>query len=370
MRGVSVLGVAKALGLEVQPARGSSGGAFRCPACNAQRRHMKTSDKRAAAGVRNDGRGWRCFQCDVAGDALSLVAYALRGAGLSKLNDVGTADVRAWCESWLGLAPTSASSPRTVAPPALAPEPSKPPRYPPLGEVSALWESCLPVNEAPELAHWLRSKRLDPDAVADSDLARALHPGMRLPRWAQFRIDDERFSDWLAGGYLLIAQLCDASGAIRSVLARNVRAGQEPKSRAAGGYERRALVLACPLARQVLASGTKPAWWPADQPLRIEIAEGEKKWIMRATLRSEGLADAPACIGIESGSWTDELANRIPAGSSVFVATDPNSAGAKYATTIVRSLASRIADRSVQLELHPCFRLVVDKDGPAVKVRS
>jgi hypothetical protein len=369
MRGVGVLGVAKALGLDVQPARGSSGGSFRCPACDAQRRHTKTSDKRGSAGVRNDGRGWRCFQCDVSGDALNLVAYALRGASLPKLNDVGTADVRTWCESWLGLAPTSASSSTSLAPPLRMPEPPAPPRYPPIAEVRALWDACRPVTDVAEVADWLISKRLDPQDVADRDLARALRPGMRLPPWARIR-GDEHFSDWLAGGYLLIAQLTDARGEVRSVLARNVRPGREPKSRAAGGYERRGLVLACPLMRQVLSLGARPTWWPADFPLRFEIAEGEKKWIMRATLRDPVLAHAPACIGIECGSWTAELASRIPDGSSVFVATDPDDAGAKYATTILRSLVPRIADRTVQVELHPCFHLVVEKDGPSVKVRS
>lgn len=366
MRGVGVISVAKRLGIDVQPARGSSGGSFRCPACNAERRHTKTNDKRAAAGVRNDGLGWRCFQCDVSGDALDLVAYALRGKRLPELVDSGRAEVREWCEGWLGLdhsvlAPPTAAADR-------APEPPKPPRYPPLDEVRALWDSCLPVVDVPEVAQWLSSKRVDPHSVADADLARALHCGVRLPRWARFRADDQRFSDWHAGGYLLIAQLVDASGVVRSVLARSVQTGQEPKSRAASGFERRHLVLACALARQVLALGTKPAWWPEDVPLRFEIAEGEKKWLIRSTLRDP--EHSPACIGIESGSWTPELAARIPDGSSLFVATDPNDAGAKYATTILRSLQARIEARTLRLELHPCFQLVVQKDGPAVKVRK
>jgi len=232
--------------------------------------------------------------------------------------------------------------------------------------VRALWEACKPVVDVPEVAHWLSSKRIDPQAVADADLARALHPRMHLPRWTRFRLDDEHFTDWRTAGYLMIAQLFDARGGLRSVLARAV-AGQEPKSRAASGFERRGLVLACPLARQALALGAKPAWWPTDLPLRFEIAEGEKKWTMRATLREH--EHAPACIGIESGSWTDELSARIPDGSSVFVATDPNDAGAKYATTIVRSLAARIITKAVRVELHPHLELVVAPDGPSVRVR-
>lgn len=367
MRSASVLGVAKVLGLEVQPPRGSSGGSFPCPACNAPRRHTKTRDKRGAAGVRPDGHGWRCFQCDASGDAIDLVAFALRGAGLADLNEAGKADVRAWCMRELGLNGSPATSSRPAPRPRPAPEPPRPPRYPPVDEVRALWEACKPVVEVPEVARWLESKRIDPHAVADTDLARALHPGVRLPRWARFRLDDERFSDWLAGGYLMIAQLVDARGQVSSVLARAVRTGQEPKSRAASGFERRGLVLACPLARQTLALGAKPAWWPADLPLRFEVAEGEKKWAMRATLRTH--EHAPACIGIESGSWTDELGARLPDGSSVFVATDPNDAGARYATTIVRSLAPRILAKTVSVELHPYLELVVAKDGPAVRVR-
>lgn len=360
-----MLGVAKRLGLDVQPARGSSGGSFRCPACNAKRRHTKTSDKRAAAGVRNDGRGWRCFQCDVSGDALNLIAYALRGASMPKLNDAGVDEVRGWCESWLGLDHAAVTMPLSAAA-TRRPELARPPRYPSTTEVRALWEACRPVTEVAEVTKWLTSKRLDPHAVAAADLARALHGGVRIPRWARFRADDQRFADWFVEGYLLIAQLVDASGRVRSVLARSVRQS-EPKSRAASGFERRGLVLACPLACQVLALGSKPAWWPEDVALRFEVAEGEKKWIMRSTLREHECA--PACIGIESGSWTAELAARIPDGSSVFVATDPNDAGAKYATAIVRSLVKRIAAQSIQVELHPCFQLAVEKDGPTVRVR-
>lgn len=216
---------------------------------------------------------------------------------------------------------------------------------------------CVRVDEVPEVAAWLTSKRIDATAVADRDLARALPPSTparKLPQWAGVHRSSS-WSPWSSRGYLLIAQQVDVHGAVRSVLARNVL-GREPKSLAPGGgkYGRTGLVLACGLARQILEAGRAPTWWPADLAVRWEVTEGEKKFAIRATERGDVADTAPAVLGIESGSWTPELAARIPDGSSVYIATDHNAAGAAYATKIAQSLLLR----AVRVVLRPGFELV------------
>jgi hypothetical protein len=368
MRDVLVLAVAAELGRESQVARGASGGSvYGCPACGADRRHSKTGDKRGAVGIERDGKGWRCFQCDASGDALHFVAYALHGHRFNELADTGKAAVRDWCCRWLGLDDSSSITPRAkpvsrpVAPPKARAEPE--PVYPPAGEVTRFWGSCVRVDAVPEVRNWLDSKRIDAGVVADRDLARAIPNGLRLPEWAAIR-----GVPWGQGGYRLVAPIVDALGAVRSIRARQVFGGS-PKSLAPSGYQSARLLFACGLARQVLATGKVPEWW-TDQALRFEIAEGEKKWLMRATLASDANEYAPACIAVESGSWQPEHAARIPDGASVFIATDPDETGARYATTIVQSLAPRIISKAVRVELRAEHTLHVADGSIAVKVRS
>lgn len=364
MRDVNVLAVAAGLGRDVQAPRGASGGSiYGCPACNADRRHTQTSDKRGAVGIERSGHGWRCFQCDASGDALDFAAYALRTKRFGELGDAAKAEVREWCQRWLGL-DSSSSTPhaKLITPPAARPEPE--PTYPPADEVAALWGACVRVVDVPSVRTWLDSKRIDAITVADADLARALPDGVHLPAWAAVGS-----RSWLASGHRLIAPMVDARGVMRSVLARRVLDGDGPKSGAARGFQRVGLVLACGLARQVLVAGKVPEWWGKAE-LRIVVVEGEKKLLMRSTLFSDANEHAPAVIAVESGSWRPEHAARIPDGSAVFIATDPDEAGARYATTIVQSFASRIAAKAVRVELHPKLTLHVTDRRIEVKVRS
>lgn len=137
-QGVPVFEVAQDHGQPVQKSRGADSGSCACPACGAQKRHTKTGDKRGAVGIRRDGLGWRCFQCDASGDALDLVAYALAGCRLRDADADGRAKVREWFEGQYG----ATSAPRAPRPaPAAAP-----PNYPPAAEVHRLLSRCVGVT--------------------------------------------------------------------------------------------------------------------------------------------------------------------------------------------------------------------------------
>lgn len=343
MRGASVLSVAASLGLAIREPRGAGGGAFPCPACGAERRHRKTGDKRPAAGVRRDGSGWRCFQCDATGDAIDLVAYVLHGRRFPELSDTEKADVRSWCSRFLGLDPNAPA--RSTAPrPRPAPRLEPPPSYPPPDELAAFWARCAPVTDDPAVARWLRDRHVSPELVASMDLARVLpHDAAELPTWATFRGEP-----WTVSRHRLIVPTFDATGTMRSVLARSRSA--TPKSVAPLGYERRGLVMACPIGRTMLAHGS--AWWKAaglpsaPAPVFAVIAEGESDFLRVRTEDPRPAllpGSAPfAVFGIVSGAWMPEHAKRIPDGAHVIVATDDDPEGDRYASKIGETIAPHV----------------------------
>ena len=95
--------------------------------------------------------------------------------------------------------------------------------------------------------------------------------------------------------------------------------------------------MADPLARLLLASGA-PAWW---RPVRIVVCEGVPDWLTWASRYSDADLLAPAVLGIISGSWSQELAARVPDGAGVVVRQHPDDAGHGYAARIVATLRGR-----------------------------
>jgi hypothetical protein len=324
-RELAAADVASRLGLEVRHAPSSTH--WPCCACGATTRHPSHgNERRGAVGSSNENRnGWHCFECEIGGDAIDLVAYALRGARFRDLTVEARAEVRAWFERELGTVDMGARAPR---PPRAAP-PVAPPKYPPQAEVLALWEASDRVDVHAEVRDYLRTRGIDAGRVADLGLARDCG-GVSRPAWARF-----------SRPYRILVPVFDAHGDMRSVLVRSIDSSSDPKSLApSGGYRRVRLVMACPLARQILETGQRPTWW-ASTELRIVIAEGEPDFFAAATQWSDAAEHAPATLGIVSGSWSREIAARIPDGATLVIATDDNTAGHKYAATIVESFAGR-----------------------------
>jgi hypothetical protein len=209
--------------------------------------------------------------------------------------------------------------------------------YPPGPEVGALWSLCRPVLEDAEVCGWLNGRGLAPAAITRHDLARALPLGRDLPRWASYWGDRSirpRPEPWSVLGYRLIVPLYDAGGVIRSLRARATReiAAKEPKALPPSGHASQGLVLADTLAAQMLTSGG----WPARTEKRVVIAEGEPDfltWGIRATVAVLGIAG--------SGQWTERIAQRIPAGTTVIIRTDQDDAGDVYAEIITQTLWGR-----------------------------
>ncbi|MGD9549000.1 MAG: hypothetical protein AB7V45_15830 [Candidatus Krumholzibacteriia bacterium] len=193
------------------------------------------------------------------------------------------------------------------------------------------------MSAVPEATAWF-AHRFGPDAAwsvqqADLwDLARVIPAGIRLPRWAR-----SQGGPWTHSGHRIVFRLWDHTGHAASLRARAIDATVSPKSLAPAGYSVKGLVLADPLAQQLLG-GVCPTWW---QPRQVIIAEGEPDWLLWALRQSEADEQGPAVLGIESGAWSQQIAARIPTGSSVVIRTHHDEPGERYAQQIAASLHGR-----------------------------
>jgi hypothetical protein len=213
------------------------------------------------------------------------------------------------------------------------PSPARPPQH----EVADLWAASLPVSAAPEATAWF-AHRYGPAAAwslrqADLwDLARVIPAGLRRPRWAR-----SQGGPWNHTGHRIVFRLWDHTGQAVSLRARSIEGTTAPKSLAPASYSVKGLVLADPLAQQLLG-GVCPTWW---QPRQVIIAEGEPDWLLWALRQREADEQGPAVLGIESGAWSPQIAARIPTGSSVVIRTHHDEPGRRYAQQIAASLQGR-----------------------------
>ena len=279
----------------------------------------------------------RCFGCDLAGDVFTLIAEAY---GF---------DVRRDFRTVLGEAARIAhrydildelegrGAPRDYSPPPkrtvvqAAPERT----YPPESEVTALWEACGFTACDVEVRALLASRGLDAELVDDGNLARALPAGAPLPRWARY---DGR--TWAETGHRLVLPVFDAGGTMRSVRAWRVTENDTPKRLPPSGHKAAGLVLADPFALGMLAAGRRAEGMP--DPLRVIVAEGEPDFLTWATRFSDANEEAPLVLALTGpGSWSQEIADRIPDGARVTIWTDHDDAGNRYASNVFESLAPR-----------------------------
>lgn len=268
----------------------------------------------------------RCFACDFTGDALHLIAAAHR------------LDVRADFPAVLGeaarLAGVELGSERRAG---SRPEaPYQPPSYPDAGEVEALWSAAVSIELDGDARGYLEGRGIDPGAVELYDLARVLLPSSWAPSWARCR-----GRSW-SSSHRLILPVVDHAGEVRSLRAwrlpsADLEADDLPKRTAPAGKALAGLVLACPIARRMLATGKLPPWGS----LEVIITEGEPDFLAWASGVSDADETPPAVLGVVAGAWGESLATRIPDGARVVILTHQDASGDRYAATIRASLAGR-----------------------------
>jgi hypothetical protein len=204
--------------------------------------------------------------------------------------------------------------------PAIArPEPEPDRDYPDATEVSDLWDTSKPVSADPESSAHFAARGL---TAGVDDLVRAIQG--KQPMWARYR-----GVLWLLQGYRAIVRAWDATGELRSVRAWRVNDSDGPKRLPPSCCRASGLVLANEPALQMLRTRALPA-----RP--VIVAEGEPDWVTLSVCYPMS-----PVLGVYSGSWTSELAARIPLGSDLVVRTHKDDAGDRYAAEIMASVKGR-----------------------------
>lgn len=320
----------KALGLFDGAKRQGGGLLVLCPAHN-----ERTPSCSVTVGPDGTIRA-KCFGCDWSADVLGLIAQV---NGLSLRTQF--AEVMAAAGELAGDAPVAhrnvSASPRPL------PQPER--TYPPANEVTALWGSARRVDRCADAWEALRARGIDPDLVADLDLARALPTDAAVPRWARCKL-----GSWPDAGYRLLVPLYDARGELRSLRAWAVEDVRDGEFAADASFEE---VRAIQASREKLdkrlppsghrLSGLVMANQPALEMLRgkkkaarVVIGEGEPDYLSLAATDS-----GVAILGIMSGSWTSEMAAAVTGGAEVCVITHADEAGDRYANDIIKTLEHR-----------------------------
>ena len=115
--------------------------------------------------------------------------------------------------------------------------------------------------------------------------------------------------------------------------------GDRAKGLFPSGHTAKGLFLADSFGLLLIRSGV-PKWWRQSEPPSVIITEGAPDFLTVAT--HYGCTEyAPAVLGILSGSWSDELAARIPTECRVVVRVHRDEAGEKYLAAVRRSLSGR-----------------------------
>lgn len=265
-----------------------------------------------------------CFACGTGGDVLSLIAKA---HSLDDHREFGRV---------LELADEIAGGvARCYRPPVgrWMPTPRLPP---PVESVGALWAVARPVTDDADLVRQLHGRCLDPAIIEERDLARCLPRTGVLPAWTRCRSQT-----WWESGHRLILPMWNAEGALCSVHARLIESptGDTAKGLFPAGHSTKGLFLADSFALLIIRTGI-PYWWCKSDPPSIIITEGAPDFLTVATHYGY-VEDAPAVLGVVSGSWSDALAARIPSGCRVAVKVHSDEAGRKYRDVICRSLRGR-----------------------------
>lgn len=201
--------------------------------------------------------------------------------------------------------------------------------HPPQEEVRTLWEGCKAVTTDPEVTGWLAGRGLDPKDIARLDLARALPASSdQLPGWAWMGR-----RSWAGSCHRVIVRFWNPQLELATLHARAIREHAKPKGISPRGFEIQGTVMANRIALELLRSGSTTR--------RLLIAEGVPDWLTWSIWAARSGSTAPAVLGVISGSWTEQVAMRVPSNTRVLIRTHDDKAGHKYADKIAASLIKR-----------------------------
>lgn len=221
-------------------------------------------------------------------------------------------------------------------PPKRPPKPAAPPAperdYPPAAEVKRLLDRCYGPGDDQAASAWLKMRHLDAETAAAECFVLPADAVGKTPAWMPTQRLSRRGRE--IPGRLLIP-LFDHAGSLRSVSCRVIDQGDDDgpstlrfKASRPKGYKAGGLVMANAAAQTLLVAGLTCA--------SVIITEGEPDFLTRCQTDPQ-----TPVFGIYSGSWQQEHADRVPDGCAVYIETDRDQQGDKYADKIARTLGSR-----------------------------
>ena len=193
--------------------------------------------------------------------------------------------------------------------------------YPDERELWRLLRACRPVPTS-HAAYGFWGRR----SFGPSYPAAVLPDVFPWPAWWPFR----------GAPWSLVVSMVDAAGSVRSIHARHVEAVPVEGGKTRWPFERNAkrLLFADPILARPMLRG-------ADVDVRrVLVVEGITDYLAAASRPSAGLAILGAC----SGGFGALSEVRIPSSAVVYAATDPDSAGDRYADEIAHALRGKVAD--------------------------
>jgi hypothetical protein len=325
-----------------------------CPVCKAEVRGA--GERRGPISVYDGDLSWRCHAsgCAAGGSAAALLAAHRFGEvpppGDPRWRDVmqeldGEHSTSATARSTGVRTPQGAQKPRNDGP-----GPARSPSYPPVDEVRALWATCVrfaDVSDTHPAPVWIKTRGLDPRAIDALSLAKVMPDRGPWPPWLPHNAHSV---------HRVVVPMFDHIGELRSLRFRAV-VPRKDKALPPMGFNVTGLVMADPIALALLRHQTEDedrVSWDG----RVVVSEGEPDfWTWAAMPRrmeaAATLRRTYACFGIVSGSWTQDLADRIPDRASVVARTHDDEPGDKYAEVIRLSFGGRCTFRRTRLPAPP-----------------
>ena len=339
VRGISVPQVAAEIGLE----QGRNHSYKPCPSCRVEVRG--SNDPRGPIGMTGDAAGWCCHHCGAKGDVIDLVSIWLAGGRLRTVSDDEKTQVREWFEQrgfCNGSNGYESQQKRQALPQLNEPKDSTnvvdeayvfvKPERPPLDEVRKLWQSAKRITDAlqdPEaysdlLLNFLTDRQFSASLLDQTGVFKVLPPVYETswPSWWPAR--------W-SKNWRLVTPAYEPDGSFGSIHGRALEkvAGQ-PKTRWPLGHAAGGMFMAN---RQ----GVKMRRQKPQELEGLIVCEGFTD-LMRASSSVISEELNMAVIAATSGSFKSIGAVKIPPGIPVFISTDPDAAGQRYAEIVKKHL--------------------------------
>lgn len=342
-----------------------------CPGCGGG------TDGRIVRLNRGTSPAWACLVegCGAAGDAAHLIGWVVLGRKPSGAEDWQRVSDEAEA---LGLvAPLDAGGPppslrgpvgrpsasvaagagvgAPVATGARGGPPGErddvPRRWPARDELAALARACGPVAGDAEAVTWCRSRGLDPARLDALGLARVLEAEVPAEvealTWPRL---GERRAWW--SGWRLVLGVVGPDGRVIGTRARWIGAGAPPvAAKEIGGFNVPAgpACYADKVGRWLLEAGAaaRPGAEVPDTAWRwsgvVVIAEGGPDWLTLASShKRDRRAATAAVLGVWSGAWAAELAERLRSARVVRLALDPDDGGERLAAKALETLPASV----------------------------